>query len=111
MSAACFDLIADVLGGEVVREGYEELRAVGGPFAILAGTVLHFATPAAGADAEVGPVPATYHAITWKVADLDRVAKHLTFQGVRIARRSDTAVVTDPTTSLGIPWGFTTVST
>ncbi|MGW2824330.1 VOC family protein [Streptomyces sp. NPDC001443] len=108
------ELTVGVLGGEIVRTGQDELRDLSGPFVRLAGTVLHFASPQADDEANgegVGEVSLdTYHAITWKVADLERAAKHLESEGVRIAHRSDTALVTDPHTSLGVPWGFTTAS-
>ncbi|MGW3312959.1 VOC family protein [Streptomyces sp. NPDC001073] len=107
-------LIVDVLGGEVIRTGRDELREAEGPFVRLAGTVFHFAEPGPGtgaAEDATGRAPLdTYHAITWKVADLERTAKHLESESVRIAHRSDTALVTDPRTSLGVPWGFTTLS-
>ncbi|MEV1025274.1 hypothetical protein [Streptomyces sp. NPDC050264] len=107
-------LVVDVLGGEVVHTGRDELRGVYGPYVRLADSVFHFASP----DPCGEPVPDTtgnapldsYHALTWLVADLERAAKHLENEGVRIAHRSDSALVTDPSTSLGVPWGFTTTS-
>jgi hypothetical protein len=107
-------LTVDVLGGEVIHTGRDELRGVHGPYVQLADAVFHFATPdpcgERAEDASGNEPLDTYHAITWTVADLERVAKHLDAEGVRIAHRSDTALVTDPATSLGIPWGFTTAS-
>ena len=50
----------------------------------------------------------TYHSITWKVVDLDRTAEHLKSQGVGIRSRTADTLVTDPETSIGVPWGFTT---
>ncbi|ROO87431.1 hypothetical protein EDD29_5039 [Actinocorallia herbida] len=103
------DLLVDVLGGEVVRTGRDDLRRVSGPYVPLADAVFHLAAPDPGTAPAPGPLDA-YHAITWKVADLDRAARHLDAEGVRIAHRSDTALVTDAATSLGVPWGFTTES-
>ncbi|MET9388312.1 hypothetical protein ABZY09_46950 [Streptomyces sp. NPDC002928] len=107
-------LTVDVLGGKVIHTGRDEPRGVYGPYVQLADAVFHFATPdpcGERAEGASGNEPLdTYHAITWTVADLEQVAKHLDAEGVRIAHRSDTAVVTDPATSLGIPWGFTTAS-
>jgi catechol 2,3-dioxygenase-like lactoylglutathione lyase family enzyme len=100
-------LTVDVLGGEVIHVGRDDLRGVSGPYVRLADAVFHFAAP------DAGPAPTetdAYQAITWKVADLDRAAEHLESEGVRIARRSGTALVTDPATGLGVPWGFTTRS-
>jgi hypothetical protein len=71
---------------------------------------VEYAVPDAGSRAHAawaGDAPAdTYHAITWQVADLDRAEAHLRAQGVGIAVRRGDALVTDPATSIGIPWGF-----
>ncbi|MFF3572211.1 hypothetical protein ACFYXQ_30965 [Nocardia jiangxiensis] len=108
------ELTVDVLGAEVIHTGRDDLRGVSGPYVRLADAVFHFATPepgsAAAADASDNEPLDTYHAITWKVVDLERAARHLESEGLRIAHRSDTALVTDPVSSLGVPWGFTTVS-
>jgi hypothetical protein len=53
----------------------------------------------------------TYHAITFQVRDLDRVARHLTARGVRLRDRTEHCIVTEPRTSLGVPWGFVTALT
>ena len=50
----------------------------------------------------------TYHSLTFKVADLDRAAEHLKSQGVGIRSRTEDFLVTDPDTSINVPWGFTT---
>ncbi len=47
-------------------------------------------------------------AFTFNVADLDRVADHLDKVGVKIQSRTADTIVTDPGTSLQVPWGFTT---
>jgi hypothetical protein len=77
----------------------------------LADSILEYAVPDAGTEADADWVEDepndTYHSITWKVADLERAERHLQAQGVRIQLRSDDTLVTDPATSLGIPWGFT----
>jgi hypothetical protein len=105
-------LTVDVLGGEVVGDGRDDARAVAGPFVRLADSVYHFATPdpdsPAAADHAADSPTDTYHAITWQVVDLDRVADHLEAEGVVIAARTSTSLITDPATSLGVPWGFTT---
>ena len=51
-----------------------------------------------------------YHAMTFKVRDLDRVATHLAASGVAVAARDDTTIVADPATALGVPWRFTTAA-
>lgn len=108
-------LVVDTLGGEVVHSGRNEVLGSDSTYVRLADSILEFAVP----DSDT-PVHAhweeqapndTYHAITWKVVDLDRVRRHLESRGVRIRTRTADTLVTDPATSLGIPWGFTTRST
>ena len=62
--------------------------------------------PAAHADWAEDDPNDTYHAITWKVADLERAERHLEAQGVRIQMRSDDTVVTDPDDESRYPLGF-----
>ena len=104
-------LVGDVLGGEIIHEGRDELRGTTGTYVSLAGSILEYAVPDAGTTAHADwardDPNDTYHAVTWKVADLERARRHLEGQGVRIQMRSDDTIVTDPATSLGIPWGFT----
>ena len=108
-------LVVDVLGGSVVHEGRDEIRDTSSTFVHLADSMLEYAVPDAGSPAHADwshdDPNDTYHSITWKVADLDRAERHLEAQGVRIRGRSDDTIVTDPATSLGVPWGFTTTLT
>lgn len=108
------ELTVGVLGGDVIHTGRDDLRGLTGSYVRIADAIFHFATPEPGsasvADAARNEPRDTYHAITWKVVDLERAAKHLEHAGVGIAHRDDTALVTDPATSLGVPWGFTTYS-
>jgi hypothetical protein len=104
-------LVVDVLGGEVIHEGRDELRGISGPYVHLADAVFHYAVPDQGtpaATALAAKLPADqYLALTWKVADLDRVERHLASAGVKIASRTDDTLVTDASTSFDVPWGFT----
>lgn len=102
----------ETLGGSVIHEGRDDARGISGPYVHLADAVIHFAVPDAGTTAAAdlaGNLPADkYHAMTFKVVDLDRVAAHLDAQGVGILTRTDDTIVTDPATSFSTPWGFTT---
>ena len=79
---------------------------------VVADAVFEYAVPdegtAAHADWAKDAPNDTYHSITWKVADLERVEGHLGAKAVRIRTRTDDSSCTDPATSLGVPWGFTT---
>lgn len=112
--ARALRLFVDALGGTVIHEGRDEARGLTGPYVHLADGVYHFGEPDAGtpdADALAEKLPAdNYVAMTWKVVDLDRAARHLEANGVRIAVRTDDTIVTDPATSIDTAWGFTTRS-
>ena len=105
-------LFADVLGGRVIHEGRNDVIGATSTYIHLADGVYEFAVPdegtAAHADWATNAPHDTYHSLTFKVVDLDRVEQHLGSQGVRIRTRTDDAIVTDPETSLGVPWGFVT---
>lgn len=105
-------LVVDALGGTVIHQGRDELRGTSATYVHLADGVLEYAVPDAGTAAAedlANDLPNdTYHAITWKVADLERAARHLEANDVRVREQSEDTIITDPATSLGIPWGFTT---
>jgi catechol 2,3-dioxygenase-like lactoylglutathione lyase family enzyme len=105
-------MMVHALGGKVIHEGRDELLGISGPYVHLADAVFHYGVPdenSPAAAALAGRLPADrYHSLTWKVVDLDRVERHLTSVGVKIAARTDDALLTDATTSFNIPWGFTT---
>lgn len=109
-------LTADILGGTVIHTGRDTVRGSSGPYVRLADAIFHFATPEPESDAAADAATNmqqnadTYHAITWRVVDLDRVQSHLEAEGVRVLSRTETSLVADPATALGVPWGFTTES-
>lgn len=103
-------LFADVLGGTVIHEGRDEVRGLDSVYLSLADAVFEFAVPDRGSQAHADLPPGiprdTYHAITFQVRDLDRVAGHLSRQGVRLQSRTERCIVTDSRSGLGVPWGF-----
>jgi hypothetical protein len=112
--ARSVQLLVDALGGSVIHEGRDEQLGVTGPYVHLADAVFHFATPdagSAGAAALAKKLPADqYYSMTWKVVDLDQVARHLDQAGVKIQSRTDDTIIADPATAFQVPWGFTTKS-
>jgi catechol 2,3-dioxygenase-like lactoylglutathione lyase family enzyme len=105
-------LYVDALGAEIIHEGRNELLGADSTYVHTGDTTLEYAVPDEGSDAHldwaVNEPRDTYHAISWKVVDLERAEHHLKSQGVRVRARSDDTIVTDPASSLGIPWGFST---
>lgn len=110
--ARALRVVVDGLGGTVIHEGRNDALGAQSTYVHLADAVLEYAVPDAGTAAHADWTRTapddTYHSITWKVVDLDRVARHLEAQSVGIATRTADTIITDPETSLGIPWGFTT---
>ena len=108
-------LVVDVLGGTIVHEGRDEVVGATSTYVQLADSILEYALPDSGTAAHVDWTTSapddTYHSITWQVADLDQVERHLKEQDVQIRTRTDDTLITEPATSLGIPWGFTTTLT
>lgn len=104
------NLYVDALGGEIIHEGRNEVLGASCTYVHIGDTTLEYAVPDEGTDAHddwaLHEPRDTYHAISWKVVDLERAERHLEAHGVRIRARSEDTIVTDPATSLGIPWGF-----
>ena len=104
--------LVDALGGRVIHEGRDESVGAAATYVFLGDSILQIAVPGQGtpayADWTTTAPNDTYHSITWKVIDLDRTAAHLKAQGVGIRSRTADTLVTDPETSIGVPWGFTT---
>ena len=113
--ARALRLLVDTLGAEIVHTGRNELLGADSTYLHFADSILEYAVPDAGteahADWSLDAPNDTYHAITWKVIDLDRAERHLSAQGVAIRARSADTIITEPATSLGVPWGFTTTLT
>jgi catechol 2,3-dioxygenase-like lactoylglutathione lyase family enzyme len=107
--------VALALGGTVVDEGRNEVLGATSTYVQLADGVLEYAVPDAGTPAAADLASRegdqdSYHALTWVVTDLDAAAKHLEAEGVAFRARTDDTLITDPATSLGVPWGFTVAS-
>jgi hypothetical protein len=104
--------LVDALGGTVIHEDRDEVIGAAASYVFLGDSVLQIAVPdegtAAYADWTTTAPNDTYHSVTWKVTDLERTAGHLKSQGVGIRSRTADTLVTDPGTSIGVPWGFTT---
>jgi hypothetical protein len=105
--------LVDALGGTVFYQGRDEVIGADASYVRLADTVLQLAVPdegtAAYADWTTTAPDDTYYSLTFKVADLGRAAAHLKSQGVGIRSQAGDTLVTDPDTSIGVPWGFTTL--
>jgi catechol 2,3-dioxygenase-like lactoylglutathione lyase family enzyme len=101
----------DVMKGKLVHEGRNALLGADSVFVFVGDALLEYARPDPGSAAHASLLQALpgdkYYSMSWKVADLGQAERHLVRHGVRIAARSDAGFVTEASTSLGVPWGFT----
>jgi len=105
-------LLVDVLGGRVIDEGRNGLLGTDSTYVALADGIIEVGIPVdegspAMEDWHRHAPDDAYHALTWKVRDLDEAARHLEAVGVSVQARTATALVTDPAETLGVAWGFT----
>jgi hypothetical protein len=104
--------LVDALGGTLIHADRDAAVGAAASYVFLGDSLLQIAVPdhgtAAYADWTTTAPDDTYHSITWQVADLDAAAGHLKSRGVSIRSRTADTLVTDPETSIGVPWGFTT---
>ena len=49
-----------------------------------------------------------HHCVTFKVADLERAEEYLTAKGIKVLDRDDRTLITDPATTHGVPFRWTT---
>lgn len=105
-------LFVEVLGGTIIDRGRNEALGATSTFVSLADGVFEFAVPDAGTPAfaalDAQAPHDCYYALTWKVADLDRAARHLEAIGAGCLARTADTIVCDPAGGFGVPWGFTT---
>lgn len=106
--------LVDVLHGRVIHEGRNPLLETESSYIALADAVVELAeplgegSPAAQVARRNAPRD-TYWSLTWKVKDLDQVAKQLEAAEVRTEVRSDTTIIANPADGLGVAWGFSAV--
>ncbi len=104
-------LFVEILSGEVIDVRENPVWETRSTFVRLGSDVHEFAVPSredshAARDLALRAPLDSYYSIGFRVADLDRVRSTLAASSVGLLHDSETAVVTDPRTSIGVPWGF-----
>ena len=102
----------DVLGGVLIHENTSELTGTANSYVLMGeGTVVELAQPIADgtiAAADQAANGEIHHAAAFKVVDLDRAEEHLTSKGITVTQRDDSTLLTDPATTHGVPFRWTT---
>jgi len=105
-------LYTSVLGGTLLHEGTSELTGTASSYVLMGdSTVVELARPvrddtiAARDHAANGEI---HHAVAFKVTDLGRAEEYLTGKGIKVLDRDDRTLITDPATTHGVPFRWTT---
>lgn len=111
---AATEFYTEGLLGKVLTESTSELTGTKNVYVGLGSdTVVELAQPT-GTDSlaaeDLARNGAIFHAVTWKVRDLERARRHLESKNVAILGSDETTLLTDPATTYGAPHRFTTWS-
>ena len=104
-------IYADVLGGTVLHKGASALTGTDDTYVLLGDTVVHLSTPNTDgtiAAADLAASNEIHHAAAFRVTDLDATADYLTSHAITTVARDEQTLVTDPATTHGVPFRWTT---
>lgn len=102
---------SNVLGGEVLHKSSSSLTGTDDVFVQLGDTVVELSTPTTGGTIAATDLEANgeiLHSAAYRVLDLDRTADYLGSHGITVLGRDDQTLVTDPSTTHGVPFRWTT---
>jgi catechol 2,3-dioxygenase-like lactoylglutathione lyase family enzyme len=103
---------ADVLGGTPLHDNVSELTGTANSYIAMGDeTIVELATPVRDgtiAAADLAAWGNMHHAAAFAVADLDRAASYLESSGIKVAERDERTLLTDPATTHGVPFRWTT---
>jgi catechol 2,3-dioxygenase-like lactoylglutathione lyase family enzyme len=117
---ACYTVVTDDLGGatgffvdalrgKVVHESATPYRTQSSFVALGHAVVVEVAQPLDATSTAARDLDArtTFHAVTFRVADLERAVGHVTSKGIRLDRIADGHVALDPADTLGVQFRLT----
>lgn len=102
---------ADILGGTVLHKGSSTLTGTDDVYVQLGDTVVQLSTPNADgtiAAADLAANKEIHHAAAFKVLDLEDTEEYFDSKGIRTLARDDRTIITDPTTTHGVAFRWTT---
>ena len=102
----------DVLGGTVLHESQSELTGTRNSYLRMGeSTIVELAQPIGEGTIAAEDMTANgeiHHAAAFKVADLGQAEKYLASKGIKTVQRDDATLLTDPATTHGVPFRWTT---
>lgn len=104
-------IYADVLGGTVLHRASSPLTGTDDVYVLVGDTVVQLSTPNTDGTIAADDMATNneiHHAAAFRVRDLDTAEKHLTTNGITIVARDDQTLLTDPATTHGVPFRWTT---
>ena len=105
------NLYTNVLGGVLVHESSSDLTGTRNAYVLMGTTVLELATPVRDGTLAADDVAANgeiHHAAAFRVRDLDQAEKYLQSKGIGSLARDETTLLTQPATTHGVPFRWTT---
>jgi catechol 2,3-dioxygenase-like lactoylglutathione lyase family enzyme len=102
---------ADVLGGTVLHKGSSALTGTDDVYVLLGDTVVQLSTPNVDATIAADDMAANgeiHHAAAFRVEDLGTTKAYFDAVGIRMVASDDQTLVTDPATTQGVPFRWTT---
>src|SRR5439155_23075754 len=100
----------EVLGGTLVRESTSALTGTRNSYVLLGDTVVELATPTQEGTVAAEDMAANgeiHHAAAFRVRDLDQAEKYLNSKGIESLDRDETTLLTQPSTTHGVPFRWT----
>jgi catechol 2,3-dioxygenase-like lactoylglutathione lyase family enzyme len=104
-------IYANVLGGTVLHKGSSVLTGTDDTYVLMGDTIVQLSTPNTGATIAAADMAANneiHHAATFRVGDLDAAGMYLASKGITTLAADDETLLTDPATTHGVPFRWTT---
>lgn len=104
-------IYTEVIGGTLLHKGSSALTGTDDTYVLLGDTVVQLSTPNTDgtiAARDMATNNEIHHAAAFRVRDLDDTEAYLQSKGVRTVARDDHTLITDPATSQGVPFRWTT---
>lgn len=101
----------DTLGGELIHRSASRLTGTDDAYVRLGESVVQLSKPARDgtiAAADFAKHGQTHHAVAFRVLDLDETKEYFDDKGIATIARDDHTLVTDPATTHGVPFRWTT---